>query len=218
MRVEMQFEIKNFVTGIAAAAAVSVWGGFAAASTAIPTSTISFSGTSGPATVTCTAGGCQAFSGAGSFTLDGKGQVKITNGPSGTLGDTATGYDIGNANPATEAQALDFLINGIDDNEFVEADATKTNGSGVDSKTFTSSAEYIVFKLGGGTRSFFLKLLGDGPIELSFAKNGSTGGGLSHYTEFGERPSSPVPVPAAGFLLLTGLGGLGLMRRRRRAA
>ena len=30
--------------------------------------------------------------------------------------------------------------------------------------------------------------------------------------------ASPVPLPAAGWMLIAGLGGLGLMRRRKRAA
>jgi hypothetical protein len=41
---------------------------------------------------------------------------------------------------------------------------------------------------------------------------------LSHTSLYHQPAPAPVPVPAAGLLLLGALGGLGLMRRRRRAA
>jgi hypothetical protein len=40
---------------------------------------------------------------------------------------------------------------------------------------------------------------------------------LSNVTLFGTAPLAPVPVPAAGFLLIGALGGLAAVRRRRRA-
>lgn len=41
---------------------------------------------------------------------------------------------------------------------------------------------------------------------------------MSNIRLFGTAPLAPVPVPAAGFLLLGALGGLAMVRRRRKAA
>lgn len=91
---------------------------------------------------------------------------------------------------------------------------TQTAASG-NTFTFYSSALYILFKIGGQDPSHFL-IKNTSPGEITVTWNGVSGigAGLSHYVEFG---AAPVPVPAAGFLLLGALGGLAMVRRRRQA-
>ena len=88
---------------------------------------------------------------------------------------------------------------------------TKTEfGSGETLTSYTSvTDELIIFKFGGGG------IEGDGTHLFVWNEAGSTisydGRALSHVT-IGE-----IPLPAAGFLLLGGLGGLAIMRRRKKA-
>jgi len=130
----------------------------------------------------------------------------------GTLGNTADLYDINPSNAATEAQALDILIDGLDDDDFVTG--TQTNAGGVDTLSFFSDAAYIAFKIGGGTLAgdyFFLALTTAGLVEITYYKNGQTSGGFSHYTEFGV---IQIPLPAALPMFLLALGGLLFTGRR----
>lgn len=53
---------------------------------------------------------------------------------------------------------------------------------------------------------------------LSPSNNGNDGGDISHLTFYnGDEEVPPVPLPAAGWMLLAGVGGLAAMRRRRKA-
>lgn len=70
-------------------------------------------------------------------------------------------------------------------------------------------------KVGGGQDSpewaaFFI----DGDGSYDYTVTSRTGGGMSHVMLYGV--ATPIPVPAAGFLLLGGLGGLAALRRRRK--
>lgn len=83
--------------------------------------------------------------------------------------------------------------------------------------TFTTSALYILMKIGGGNTFNTVLVRNEtngGSLELTW--DGNSASGLSHVTEFGG--TTPIPVPAAGFLLITALGGLGLAARHRRKA
>lgn len=101
-------------------------------------------------------------------------------------------------------------VNNITGESYVTASKTEDGG---ENYTFFSSALYILFKIGGQDPSHFLiKNTEAGMITINWLAGDDRGTGLSHYTEFG---TAPVPVPAAGFLLLGALGGLALMRRRR---
>jgi hypothetical protein len=156
---------------------------------------------------------CQGITG-GSLTVSGS-PSEITGGTSGSLSSTnADLYDLPNSNESTEAQALDILLDGLDDNDWVGSDGAKTDAGGIDTLSFTSTAGYIAFAIGGGQldgKHFFLGLGSPGLVNLVYNKNGQTGGGFSHYTEFGV---SPVPVPAAIWLFGTALiGFIGISRR-----
>jgi hypothetical protein len=196
----------------AAAAAIALWGGVAGAAT--------ISVSNGPVSVDCSNDSCEAFSG-GSITKSGGGRGgNVTGGTAGTLSSVGDLYLIGNANETNQANALDVLIDGtLGNDSFSPISRTETGDAS--SLTFSSLAQYVVFKVGIGRNpgdNLFVKLLGAGPVTLTFSKlSGGTGGGLSSYTEYGERPPA-VPLPAAGVLLLSAFGGLALMRRRRRPA
>ncbi len=51
-----------------------------------------------------------------------------------------------------------------------------------------------------------------------FTPNGRNNAGLSNMTLFGTATPAPVPLPAAAWLLIGGMAGLGAMARRRKAA
>ena len=143
----------------------------------------------------------------GALTVSGN---EVTGGDAGVIVyDFADLYDIGNNSVENEAQALDILIDGLDDDDFIGADGTQTDAFGVDSLSFNSTAAYIAFKIGAG--HFFLSLVAPGDVTIAFDKNGQQKGGFSHYTEFGV---SAIPVPAAAWLFGTALiGFIGFSRR-----
>ena len=127
------------------------------------------------------------------------------------------------------------------DAAFSVPDADKTENA---PSSFSSSALYVLLKIGGGDdfQSLLIRNTSGTVLDLTWAgftgpstaepRTGRgrdksdkddekvTGSGLSHYTEFGSLPPPPptpaIPVPAAGWLLLGGLGALGAMARARR--
>jgi hypothetical protein len=187
---------------------------FALLGGAASASTVNISVTGTKIDVTCDGTAAVSCQGLVNGSLIVAGNV-VTGGTAASLSTTnANVYDIGNSSIANEAQALDFLIDGVDDNDFIGANASKTDANGADFLSFLSDAEYIVFKIGAG--HFFLQLTGPGIVNITFDKDGQQKGGLSHYTEFGQLAA--VPIPAAGLLLIAGLAGLGALRRRKAAA
>jgi len=118
------------------------------------------------------------------------------------------------------------FVNGVlGANLFMVSDANKTElNPGANNYTIeASAASYILIKIGsGGGESIGLIRNDSGGAQdyvftnLCDEEEQCTGGGLSHYTEFGEVPTQ-VPLPAGGVLLLAALGGLGMAARRRKA-
>ncbi|MFN3262937.1 MAG: VPLPA-CTERM sorting domain-containing protein [Pikeienuella sp.] len=118
--------------------------------------------------------------------------------------------------PPNDANEAAFVsANTLPLETFVGAD--KTDMGGVESVTFSSMAAYILFKIGGGQDMSvaLIRNISGGEIDITFTKLAGSNG-LSHINEFGT--STAVPLPAAGWLLLTGLAGLGFAAKRRRAA
>ncbi|MGE0408453.1 MAG: VPLPA-CTERM sorting domain-containing protein [Amphiplicatus sp.] len=149
----------------------------------------------GIGTITCTSS-CEAYTGAGS--------PGEPTGP-GTLSSTTASVYPGNpSNEASEATRLSTL-SGL---TFTSADADRTLGNG-GSMSFQTLAEYFLLKL--GNVAVYLKNTSGGLLTVDYAATAGAGAGLSHYTEFSE-----VPLPAAGWLMLAGLAGLGFSTRRRK--
>ncbi len=161
----------------------------------------------GIGTVTCNGaavGACEAVFG-GSLIVTNPGN-QVTGGSLGSLSATmADAYGIGNASKANEATAFNTLAG----TSFLEADATKTGDD--PSPSFTTLSDYFLLKLGSMT--VFLKNTSGGPLDVVYSSNPGQGAGLSHYTEFGE-----IPIPGAIWLMGIGLAGLGVARRKTKAA
>ncbi len=202
--------IRAAVVGLAATVATG-----ASAATITPTGTsISID------CVTSASQNCEGMTD-GSFILSGNGNnTTVTGGTAGMLsGTSADFYDLGNSSPAVELGVLDVLLDGIVGNQLSGFNKiTPANGE-IPVTIGSTLAEYIVFKTGNASndgKHFFIKLSGAGAFDVKFDKNGQNGGGLSHYTLIGERPQlSSVPLPAGAVLILTGLGGLVAMRRKK---
>ncbi|SMX35953.1 VPLPA-CTERM sorting domain-containing protein [Maliponia aquimaris] len=168
---------------------------------------------------------CNGFIG-GSLTFNASNPDKdnVNGGTAGSLSTTAADlYALKKSNPAQEGAAIDVLLDGSLDGDITGGVQTQVAAADDAYLQFNSSAQYLAVKTGNpvGTdqKWFFLKLFGPGPITLIYDKNGQSGGGFSHYTEFGSIPDMPtIPLPAAGWMLIAGLGGLGVIRRRKKSA
>lgn len=140
-------------------------------------------------------------------------------------------FDLPNAGDATEVDFVDAVMAKLFKPKFTTAVA-KVLGTGGD-LSFTSSAAYLLVKLGSGPNYALVKNTSQAKQSYAWAGAAGMGAGLSHYVEFGSvcqtgdsdcdgvidpvlPPPPAVPVPAAGLLLATALGGLTALRRRRR--
>ena len=161
---------------------------------------VATSGAAQAVTVTINGGGelycsleCSVLQNEGTGAFGDPGE--IFNGPAGMA--------YGPGNPVSQEVSW---LNDVTGSSYSTSDASKTEGDG----GYFTGALYVILKL-GNNYTIMRNDSGTG-ISWSFTPSKGTGTGLSHSTTVGE-----VPVPAAGFLLLGGLGGLALLRRRRKA-
>ncbi len=111
---------------------------------------------------------------------------------------------------ANNSEALELAtVNSVTGETFNSL--TKTQ-YGTSNAMFTSSAEYILIKIGQTPNVGIIQNL-TADNKFTFTQIGS-GAGLSHTSEFG-KTTTVVPLPAAGFLLLSAVGLLGFSRRRK---
>ena len=148
------------------------------------------------------------------FTLDCVGCEGLVNTPgvySASKGQMFTVHPPNDANEAAFVSA-----NTVPLETFTGADKTDFNPGEL--VTFNTVAAYVLFKIGGGNTlaTALIRNISGGEIEITFTKLAGSNG-LSHINEFGTSTTA-IPLPAAGWLLLTGLAGLGFAARRRKAA
>lgn len=121
----------------------------------------------------------------------------------------ASAFDYDPASEARIAEVFSALLGLTGSDVLTSADVTKIdllasdNGSNF---TFNVTTDYFFVKYGQFTSFFYT---GGTAQDVTFAGKP----GLSNYGGI-----APIPVPAAGFLLLGALGGLAMVRRRRKAA
>lgn len=132
-------------------------------------------------------------------------------------GTTAFAQDIGNASEANEVANLNSFFDPI--GTFAVGSATKEDDG---SSPFTFNGAYVALKVGQMT-AYIFNTSGVSQ-ELSYA--GNPAGGLSHKTTIGafgdtpvgppgNPPTNPVPLPAAAWMLIAGIGALAGVRRTR---
>ncbi|MBY0423291.1 MAG: VPLPA-CTERM sorting domain-containing protein [Parvularculaceae bacterium] len=99
-------------------------------------------------------------------------------------------------------------------NVFSGPSSSQTVAGGPLSLTLNSiTALYVSIKL-GNTDIFIKSLLG--PQTFTYAGGAGQGAGVSGYAFFGDAPT--VPLPAAAWMMLAGIGGLTAASRRKKAA
>jgi PEP-CTERM motif len=164
---------------------------------------------------------------------DDRSQLTCSLGCTALLSNLASGVygaNVPNVSTATGFSAptgdLFWLANNSDASElaFVNAvvdpdlaSGTKTNGGGAESITFTSSAAYILLKIGADPNVALI--YNPSGLEQTYTYLGfqGEGAGLSHYTTFGPPPETQVTEPGSLALLGVGLLGLAGLTRRRNA-
>lgn len=207
---EIEMSISRVKTLMAAAvlAGVSALGFGSVAHAATITTTLG--------TATCYESGSNTVMASCSGYIFGVGGANDTPGQlSGTLGSVWDIFAVtnDNANSETNEAKLLNLVTGT--TTFGKDDMNKTEDNISDSMTFAFDGLYALLKLGGGNTGSYVILRNDAGETIDIDWNAGRAGGLSHYTIAGEL--APVPVPAAGFLLMGALGGLAMVRRRRKA-
>lgn len=111
------------------------------------------------------------------------------------------------SNPAAEAS----WYNSIFGTSITLTDSDKTDPAS-DGTVYSSSATAVIVKVGRSPNYTILRNDSGGTFTFNWSGAPAGGGGISHFTEV----VAPIPVPAAGFLLIGALGGLAGLRRRRK--
>jgi len=162
---------------------------------------------------------------------DDRGQLTCSLGCSGLTSSLVSGpYDANVPNVTTQAgfssvaADLFYLGNNSDASELAFVNAvlhpdvaagTRTDTFGVSSYTFTSSALYLLLKIGTSPDMALIWNSSGQAQTYSYLGFQGEGAGLSHFTEYGG-PTS-VPEPETLLLLAPGVLALALRLRRRRA-
>jgi hypothetical protein len=163
------------------------------------------------ATLTCSVS-CQGFTLAGGVNSGGPHDDADPTGQGSLSAALAQLYNGSPASAVAGAQRLDILDDGVDNNStsctgFCVDPAGSLDGNG----QLTSAAAYLVLKL--GAHSVFIFNTSGGSQTYTYAENGATGLGFSGYRELN---GAVVPIPAAMWLMIAGVAGLGFASRRKR--
>lgn len=128
-------------------------------------------------------------------------------------------YEIGNGNP----NFASVILPDIGDSMF---ELLLSNGSGFDTFSQILAGEEFFFGSEGVSSFRILGIETDAGLDpndptafvtgLSFVADGQFTGTMTPISTFIDDPS-PVPLPAAGWMLIAGITGLGAMRRRRKS-
>lgn len=127
---------------------------------------------------------------------------------SGAMGELFAGPS--NSGDASEAS----WVNSVLGTAFTAANVASGKSNGSDGTNYSTNSLYVIVKIGRNPDYTILRNDSGGALTWSWKGRSGQGAGLSHYVNLGQTPA-PVPLPAAGVLLLAGLAGLGLAKRRK---
>lgn len=131
----------------------------------------------------------------------------VRDGPPHLDPDKADAFNLSNASEATIASTLSSLVMKTFETSVIQK--YDVSGDGTD-YAFDVTPGYFFTKYGQLTAFFFT----DTAQNVTFLKNGKGPGELSNY---GTAGVGVIPLPAAGWLMVAGLGGLAAARARRRS-